>query len=220
MLEIVRELKRKHYTSTKAMTLVLARCLRCRQEFTILKQNFVKHNRRGRTHCQHCTADRYHYQTNTRIWRIWNGMKVRCKGTGHDKDKRNYSERGIEVCERWQSFENFYEDMHEGYSDDLTLERIDNNDFYCKANCRWASSTEQQANKRNNRVVIHLGERIHLAELCRRTGLSRGKITPYLNQGMTGDQAETAARNSTYGGGKVRSTWSTTSSTAGPDTSL
>ena len=218
MLEIVKILEEKRFTSTRVMTQVLARCLRCGTTHTMLEQNAVKHNLRGSVYCSHCITDRFHHLTDTRIYRIWRGVKCRCNGTSHDRDRRNYGGRGVTYCERWEKFENFYADMREGYADNLTIERIDVNGPYCKENCRWASHLEQQSNKRNNRVISYQGEQIHLAEFCRRIGMNRGKVTAYLNRGLTGDEAAAAARASSYNQGRQRKPRSTISSTADPGT--
>ncbi len=196
MLDLIQKLERKHYTNTKTMTLVLVKCRRCGAEMEMVGQNWVKHNRLRRTHCQHCTTDRYHYLTNTRIYRIWRGMKWR----GKNPEDKNYGGRGIDVCRRWQdSFEDFYDDVREGYSDDLTIERINVNKPYSKGNCRWATNMEQQSNKRNNRCVIYQGEKIHLAELVRRSGFTKMMLIMRLNRGMTADQAVSDAQASGYG---------------------
>lgn len=198
MLEILKTLKERHYTNTKVMILVLVRCVRCGKKSKILKQNADKHNRKNRKYCQHCVDESYHHLTNTRIWGIWQGMRWRAR---NPLDK-NYGGRGITVCEEWNNFEKFYEDMHNGYSDDLTIERVDVNKPYCKDNCIWATNMVQQANKRNNRVVTYQGEQIHLAELCRRSGFSKMMIVMRLNRGMTGDEAVEDAKRSPYGKGK------------------
>jgi hypothetical protein len=88
-----------------------------------------------------------HGMSNTRQYEIWLDMKGRClkyKKLGYE----NYGGRGITFSEKWSSFEGFWEDMRDGYSDNLTLDRIDPNGNYCKENCRWVSKATQSRNKR------------------------------------------------------------------------
>jgi len=136
-------------------------------------------------------------------------MKHRAK----DLSDKNYAGRGIGVCIEWEDFKKFYADMREGYSDNLTIERKDVNRSYCKENCIWLSIFKQQANKRNNRVVVYQGEKMHLAELRRRSGVSKMKLLSRLNRGMSADEAVESARNSTYGTGRhaLKGRMSTTS---------
>lgn len=85
----------------------------------------------------------------SRIYQIWADMKTRCNCSDH-KSYRRYGGRGISYDTRWESFENFLEDMQEGYREDLTLDRIDPNDNYYKENCRWETKTAQTRNKGMN----------------------------------------------------------------------
>jgi hypothetical protein len=197
MLQILKTLPNPQFSGSRWRTRVLAKCLRCGTESEYLQQNVKKHNKLGRGHCSTCVVENYHNLTGTRIWRIWQGMRWRAK----DVTDKNYGGRGIDVCQEWQSFNRFYEDMSPGYSDDLTIERIDVNQPYSKANCRWASNMEQQANKRNNRRVVFNGEPMHLAELVRRSGISKMMLSMRLNRGMTADEAVADARASRYGKG-------------------
>lgn len=188
MYEVLKTLSEKHYTPTRAMTRILVRCCRCGTEQAVLEQNVRRANREKREYCQHCREDAYHHMTNTRFWRIWKGVKERTLDPG-SPDYARYGGAGRGLCPDWLRFENFYRDMRDGYADHLTIERVDNTKGYSKANCRWATNMEQQANKVNNRFVSFQGRDVHLAELCGISGVSRGALTPRLAQGMSGDEA-------------------------------
>jgi hypothetical protein len=89
-----------------------------------------------------------HRMTHTREYRAWAGMIQRCT---NPKNARwaDWGGRGISVCDRWHSFENFYADMGPRPSPDHSLDRYPNNDGnYEPGNVRWATRTEQQLNKR------------------------------------------------------------------------
>jgi len=74
-------------------------------------------------------------------------MKRRCENKKH-KAYKYYGAIGIKVCERWNSVENFIEDMYPTFKEGLTLDREDNNKGYCKENCRWATRKVQTRNTR------------------------------------------------------------------------
>lgn len=88
-----------------------------------------------------------HGMTHTPEYKIWGAMVQRCtnkKGTGFC----NYGARGIGVCSRWLSFENFIDDMGKRPYPTATLERINNDKGYSKDNCMWASRFDQSINQR------------------------------------------------------------------------
>ena len=87
-----------------------------------------------------------HNMTGTRPHEIWMGMKYRCNGTG-GKMSMYYAGKGITYDPLWEDFNNFWEDMKSGYSDDLELERVDVNKGYYKDNCTWVTHGEQVINR-------------------------------------------------------------------------
>lgn len=137
------KVENKRQNEKKTSYLVDITC-KCGNKKTV----YLQHITSGRT--QSCGCRKVtHGVSNTRMYRIWRGMKTRCCNNKSDKYKY-YGGRGISLCPRWTIFKNFCEDMNKGYSDHLTLDRIDVNGEYCKENCRWVTHRKQQHNRRNN----------------------------------------------------------------------
>lgn len=128
------------------------------------------------------------------LYITWAGMKARCLNPSSTNYPR-YGGRGIAVCERWMTFENFAADMGTrppGHS----LDRINPNGNYEPGNCRWATPTEQNRNRRDNRILSYHGEMLTLSELCERAGMpSRTVSTRISKLGWSVEQAlETPVR--------------------------
>jgi len=91
-----------------------------------------------------------HGKRYTKIYEVWHSMCKRCANHNspvYDK----YGGRGIAVCDEWKDFLPFYEwAIENGYSEGLTLDRIDNDGNYSPDNCRWTTYHQQNANSRNN----------------------------------------------------------------------
>lgn len=134
-----------------------------------------------------------HGMSKTLVHSKWRGMLTRCTNPKAESYPL-YGGRGIRVCDRWLTFENFYEDMGtppEGSS----IERIDNDGNYEPGNCRWATSTEQGRNKRNNRVVTIDGIAMPVSAAAELLGIPVKRIYARLALGWS-DEMIAASRYS------------------------
>lgn len=115
-----------------------------------------------------------HRMCYTRLYRIWNSMKQRCTNPNTISYPR-YGGRGIRVCHEWEdSFQAFYEwSIANGYRDNLTIDRIDNNGNYSPSNCAWATRKEQQNNTRYNNLCTHEGVTLNITQWSELLGVPR-----------------------------------------------
>jgi hypothetical protein len=134
-------------------------------------------------------ANTKHGKSSSRAYRIWLAMMGRCNNT-NSTAYSNYGGRGIKVCKKWESFENFYADMSEP-STDATIERIDNDGEYSKTNCRWATRAEQVRNRRNNVWIEFNGKNQLLADWARETGMPAVTLRYRIKAGWSIEKALT-----------------------------
>lgn len=134
-----------------------------------------------------------HGKSGTRLHRIWKSMKQRCYYKNHIAYK-NYGGRGITVCEQWKNdFQSFYDwSVANGYSDNLTIDRIDTNGSYCPENCRWATWKEQEQNRRKgkrNHLFVKIGEEnLTITQWAEITGIPKTLIYCRYYHGKRGDE--------------------------------
>lgn len=114
-------------------------------------------------------------------YQCWVDVRRRCNNPKHP-DFSLYGGRGITVCDRWDVFANFLEDMGER-PDGRSLDRIDNNGHYSKENCRWATIYEQNRNTRKNIFFSFDGITLCKRDWEKRLGLSVGAISHRLERG-------------------------------------
>lgn len=131
-----------------------------------------------------------HGLSQSRINRIYRLMKRRCLNKA-DLAYPKYGGRGIKICDEWlNDFMSFYSwSMENGYSDDLTLDRIDVNGDYSPTNCRWVDMVVQQNNRTNNVKITFAGEEHTIPEWARITGLTRSAIDHRLKRGWSVEEA-------------------------------
>lgn len=132
-----------------------------------------------------------HGMTNTRMFHIWQGIIARCNNTNH-KYYKDYGGRGIRVCDEWEDgFIAFYNwSMANGYTEELTIDRINNDGNYTPDNCRWTDKVTQANNTRGNRQIEYKGETHTIAEWGRITGIKAYNIDNRLNKyGWSVEQA-------------------------------
>lgn len=124
-----------------------------------------------------------HNMSNSRLYRIWAGIKSRCY-TKSSRAYQNYGNRGIKVCDEWKdSFDSFMEwAISHGYTEKLTIERIDVNGDYCPDNCTWIPFNEQQGNRRNCYAFEYNGRVQNLADWCKELNLPYGLIHNRINK--------------------------------------
>lgn len=93
-----------------------------------------------------------------RTYKTWKEMRQRCNNPKSDKWKW-YGGRGIIVCERWESFSAFVEDMGDR-PEAMTIDRIDNDGPYSPENCQWATHKEQTRKQDKNKLSVELAEKL------------------------------------------------------------
>lgn len=106
-----------------------------------------------------------HGQTKTPLYQRWVSMRKRCLSPRH-RAYKNYGGRGIKICKRWDSFENFREDLEESFSDhvhkfgtrETWIERVNNDGNYEPRNVKWATKKEQSRNTRFSQKLTFDGK--------------------------------------------------------------
>ena len=119
-----------------------------------------------------------------KLYWVWHKMVKRCEDKNHRQFK-DYGGRGIFICSEWRNnYILFYEwSILNGYTEGLQIDRVNNNYGYSPTNCRWATRTVQQRNKRNNRWVDFFGEKWILKEISETFSINLKSIQGHLYRG-------------------------------------
>lgn len=139
-------------------------------------------------------AHRQHGMTGTKLHRTWMSMRARCRNRKF-KQYKDYGARGIAVCDEWNGEHGFVAFMEwaldNGYSDELTIDRIDNDKGYSPENCRWVTMAEQALNKRSNHYITFEGKTQTLKEWADEKNMKYGTLSNRFKKGWSVEDALT-----------------------------
>lgn len=164
----------------------------CGNEFII----FLLNLKRGTQKCSKCARKerkiKTHNKSHTRIYNVYCKMKQRCYNQNLPYYK-NYGGRGIIICNEWlnkeNGFMNFYNwAMNNGYKDNLTIDRINNDGNYEPQNCRWITLKEQASNRRSNRIIKYKNKEYTLTELSQKLNIKITTLEWRLNHNWKEDE--------------------------------
>lgn len=136
-----------------------------------------------------------HGMKNSPEFSCWSSMMARCEWKCRLKDnkkQKNYSGRGVKVCERWaKSFALFLKDMGPRPSLKHSIDRIDTNGDYEPGNCRWATQMVQANNKRSNNLITFKGVTMSARMWDREAGLRLDTVARRIRSGWSIEKAIT-----------------------------
>lgn len=125
----------------------------------------------------------------TPTYKTWSSMKRRCKDKNHC-NHASYYDKGIKVCERWEDFTNFLEDMGER-PEGKTLDRIDGDKGYYKENCKWSTPKEQANNMNRNHFLEFNGEKLTISQWADKIGVKYVTLNTRIHRGWSVERALT-----------------------------
>lgn len=145
------------------------------------KSKSCGHERKERA----ANLNKTHGESGTRLYEIWQNMHRRCK----DKNNERYGARSIEVCADWSSYKEFHQwATTNGYSESLTIDRVNNSQGYYPENCRWATAQEQSENRE---FVARRQDGALWWHVAQENGISQGAYRTRLYDGWSHEDAAT-----------------------------
>ena len=131
-----------------------------------------------------------HGATYSRLYNIWTSMKQRCETSKQKKFVRDYQNRGIKICKEWHDFSVFQKwALENGYKENLSIDRIDNNKGYFPENCRWVDNLIQANNKRNNHWLTYNNKTQTIAQWARELGMNYNTLDQRIRMGWSVEKA-------------------------------
>ena len=134
------------------------------------------------------------YKHKTRLYNIWKCMKQRCDNP-NNPSYGNYGAKGVSICPEWYDYSVFRDwAWDNGYSDELSIDRIDVTGNYEPANCRWADNKTQANNTRRNRFLNFRGEKRTMSQVADILGVSYSTIQHRVERGQPLEGTDAAKR--------------------------
>lgn len=128
-----------------------------------------------------------HGMSKTSEYLAWINIHRRCEDP-KDKSYCRYGAKGIKVCKRWSTYENFFADMGKKPTAKHTIERRSNSEGYSPGNCYWATTKKQSRNKSSNVTVIYKGKQMILRDACAAAGLNYWTVWSRIDKGWSPDR--------------------------------
>lgn len=175
---------------------VYCECLTCGRHFIRLYQELKYKNKYG---CKDCMlkARNNSGMKKTRLYKIWRGIICRCEwNSPKNKQWKNYGGRGITLCDEWHIFSNFRDwSLNNGYTDELTIDRIDVDGNYEPSNCRWATMKTQGNNRRDNHYITYQGRTQSLRAWSDELGFDYKLVKNHIKRGKPWEEVVTFMQN-------------------------
>ncbi|MGN5653475.1 hypothetical protein [Bacillus sp. Brlt_9] len=192
MLEFIEDLGIKVLTDGQRRRMVLARCSFCGNVKEFRKDHSKTYKSCGCLRLKKSVENlnkKTHGMSKDRMYKRWNSIKQRCFNPKHP-NYHHYGGRGIVMCETWkEDFEKFYNwSLENGFEEDLTLDRIDNNGIYEPNNCRWVTMEEQSNNKRDNIIVEYEGAEMTLKQAANNMAVNYKALEARYRRGYRGKE--------------------------------
>ncbi len=137
-------------------------------------------------------------EKNTPEYQAWVEMRRRCR------ERKNYADRGIKVCERWYYYPNFLEDMGRRPGPEYSVERENNDGDYEPPNCVWATVKAQGNNRRTNHLLTAFGRTKTIQQWCDEYDVPDTTFHNRLKRGWSVEKAITTPRMIQYDGSRGR----------------
>lgn len=130
----------------------------------------------GHTKSCGCLKLKHGLSNKERLYQTWKNMRQRCNNPNRP-DYSRYGGRGIKVCSEWDDYKTFRKwALENGYTDELTIDRIDSNGNYEPSNCRWVDYYVQANNVRTNRIIKYKGKEMTMSQFANYLGMSYATV--------------------------------------------